>query len=58
MTKVHKDEVHKNIDSMIADGCTNLWDGISKGLKLFEPGHKGGRVRALMVLTDGQPNFM
>lgn len=58
MTQVHKEEVNKKIDGMLADGLTNLWAGISEGLKLLEHGDAGGRVAALMVLTDGQPNHM
>ncbi|KAI0878626.1 U-box domain-containing protein [Hypoxylon argillaceum] len=58
MTQVHKEEVNKKIDGMLADGLTNLWAGISEGLKLLEHGDAGGRVTALMVLTDGQPNYM
>ncbi|KAI1128323.1 U-box domain-containing protein [Nemania abortiva] len=56
MTKICKEESNTKIERMVADGCTNLWGGISKGLKLFDTKDVGGRVPALMVLTDGQPN--
>ncbi|KAI3321385.1 U-box domain-containing protein [Xylariaceae sp. AK1471] len=58
MTELWRREVNTKIDRMDTDGWTNLWAGINEGLKLFEPGNPGGRVPALMVLTDGQPNFM
>lgn len=58
MTEDNKTLVNTRIDSMEADGATNLWEGIMEGLKLFKSGASGGRVPALMVLTDGQPNHM
>ncbi|KAI0517910.1 hint-domain-containing protein [Xylaria bambusicola] len=56
MTEENKAQMNVSIDSMRTDGATNLWGGITEGLKLFEPGCSNGRVPALMVLTDGQPN--
>ncbi|KAI0453712.1 U-box domain-containing protein [Xylaria acuta] len=58
MTKAHKEEVNTKIGLMRAGGSTNLWSGINGGLKLFQSGDAGGGVPALMVLTDGQPNYM
>ncbi|KAI1419229.1 hint-domain-containing protein [Xylaria sp. FL1777] len=58
MTQARKKELSTRIDSIYAEGPTNLWGGITKGLELFEDGGSSGRVPALMVLTDGQPNYM
>ncbi|KAI0969626.1 hint-domain-containing protein [Xylaria arbuscula] len=58
MTESHKIRVGKEVDKMQTEGATNLWAGITKGLALFESGGSSGRVPALMVLTDGQPNHM
>jgi Mg-chelatase subunit ChlD len=58
MSETWKRETNTKIDDMRTVNITNLWAGISEGLKLFEPGNPGGRVSALMVLTDGQPNHM
>ncbi|KAI1291337.1 hint-domain-containing protein [Xylaria venustula] len=58
MTESQKKEVDKKVDNMQVEGATNLWAGITKGLALFESGGSSGRVPALMVLTDGQPNHM
>ncbi|KAJ3573858.1 hypothetical protein NPX13_g4550 [Xylaria arbuscula] len=58
MTEMNKTLVNKRIDSMVADGATNLWEGIKDGLKLLESESPSCRVPALMVLTDGQPNHM
>ncbi|KAI0021743.1 hypothetical protein F4780DRAFT_736416 [Xylariomycetidae sp. FL0641] len=56
MTKSNKKDGMKRINDMEPDSCTNLWHGILKGLELFEGKQDSGRVPALMVLTDGQPN--
>lgn len=48
----------RNIDSMNPGNNTNLWQGICKGLTLFKENTDTGRVPAVMVLTDGQPNHM
>ncbi|KAI0430541.1 hint-domain-containing protein [Xylaria sp. FL1042] len=58
ITKYRKWKLNKSIDSMQPDGWTNLWAGITKGFSLFRLTGSSGRVPALMVLTDGQPNFM
>ncbi|KAI1827086.1 U-box domain-containing protein [Xylaria intraflava] len=60
MTGARRAEVNNKISTMSAGGGTNLWGGIRKGLELFESPNESedtrGRVPALMVLTDGQPN--
>ncbi|KAI8628394.1 U-box domain-containing protein [Xylariaceae sp. FL1651] len=58
MTEAQKLEVNTKIDRMRTDSATNLWAGIIKGLGLFDPRYADGRVPALMILTDGQPNYM
>ncbi|TGJ79472.1 hypothetical protein E0Z10_g9297 [Xylaria hypoxylon] len=58
MTEVCKALVNTKIDGIRETGMTNLWAGIMEGLAMFEPSHSSGRVPALMVLTDGQPNHM
>ncbi|KIH90503.1 von willebrand factor type a domain containing protein [Sporothrix brasiliensis 5110] len=59
MTKENKDKTHAKIRSMGPENATNLWQGIVSGINLFHGGKtKSGRVPAIMVLTDGLPNFM
>ncbi|RYP21568.1 hypothetical protein DL765_002204 [Monosporascus sp. GIB2] len=53
-----KELARSNIESMKHDRSTNLWGGITAGLKLFENNTDTGRVPAVMVLTDGKPNYM
>jgi hypothetical protein len=47
-----------NIDSMRANGATNLWHGILDGFKVLREAPRSHNVPALMVLTDGLPNHM
>jgi Mg-chelatase subunit ChlD len=57
MATANKTIATRNIENMRPLDCTNLWHGIREGIKLF-PASQDGRVPAIMVLTDGQPNHM
>jgi len=43
------------IDGLTAQGQTNLWDGLHEGLEALKD--DSGRMKALLLLTDGQPNI-
>ncbi|KAI1644675.1 hint-domain-containing protein [Daldinia loculata] len=58
MTPKNKKLTHKNIEAMRADSVTNLWHGIREGVNLFDGEQNTGRVPAVMILTDGLPNYM
>ncbi|KAK1671615.1 von Willebrand factor type A domain-containing protein [Colletotrichum godetiae] len=60
MNKKNKVLTKKNIKKMVPTDATNLWQGLLEAIKLFSRGSgvKTGRVPAMMVLTDGQPNLM
>ena len=63
MTAANKANTQRNIRNIKKQDATNLWHGILDGIKLFRDdegtGHNPSqRVPALMVLTDGKPNFM
>ncbi|KAF3761998.1 hypothetical protein M406DRAFT_342654 [Cryphonectria parasitica EP155] len=58
MTPVNKKEAEAKVDSMMIETCTNLWQGLKDGIKLFENEENNGRVPAVLVLTDGMPNYM
>jgi Mg-chelatase subunit ChlD len=58
MTRKNKVLANKNIDSMQPTDATNLWHGILEATKLFANEANTGRVPAIMVLTDGMPNYM
>ncbi|KAJ3940653.1 uncharacterized protein N0V96_009664 [Colletotrichum fioriniae] len=60
MNKKNKGLAKKNIKKMVPTDATNLWKGLMEAISLFdrESGEKTGRVPAMMVLTDGQPNLI
>ncbi|KAI1451438.1 hint-domain-containing protein [Annulohypoxylon moriforme] len=58
MTPSNKELSESNIDLMTPDSLTNLWHGLQKGIGLFEGEEDTGRVPAVMILTDGLPNYL
>ncbi|SPO07478.1 uncharacterized protein DNG_10172 [Cephalotrichum gorgonifer] len=56
VTPAHKSACRESILALRPVSMTNLWQGITKGLSLFEEGGETGRNPALLVLTDGMPN--
>jgi Mg-chelatase subunit ChlD len=53
-----KQAMNKCINDLRAEGATNLWAGISTGLKVFAQASRSNNVPSMFVLTDGQPNHM
>jgi Mg-chelatase subunit ChlD len=53
-----KQAMSKCINNLRAEGATNLWAGISTGLKVFSQASRSNNVPSMFVLTDGQPNHM
>ncbi|KAI0377371.1 hint-domain-containing protein [Hypomontagnella monticulosa] len=58
MTHENKKLTDSNIERMKPESVTNLWHGIQKGVGLFDGEENTGRVPAVMILTDGLPNYM
>ncbi|KAI1086898.1 hint-domain-containing protein [Rostrohypoxylon terebratum] len=58
MTPINKELSESNIDAMAPDSLTNLWHGLQKGVGLFDGEEDTGRVPAVMILTDGLPNYL
>ncbi|CAK7218080.1 hypothetical protein SCUCBS95973_003368 [Sporothrix curviconia] len=58
MTPTNKTKTNTMIESMDPEDSTNLWQGMLTGIGLFKDKEQSGRVPAIMVLTDGMPNFM
>eukprot|EP01125_Pyxidicula_operculata_P002073 TRINITY_DN12025_c0_g1_i1.p1 TRINITY_DN12025_c0_g1~~TRINITY_DN12025_c0_g1_i1.p1 ORF type:complete len:813 (-),score=221.78 TRINITY_DN12025_c0_g1_i1:118-2556(-) len=48
----------KALDSLEADGMTNLWDGLAKGLDILKSGSSAGTISSIFLLTDGEPNIV
>ncbi|KAK7731048.1 hypothetical protein SLS53_008850 [Cytospora paraplurivora] len=58
MTDANKKTAEAKIEAMGLEGCTNLWHGLRDGIRLFKDEQNTGRVPAVLVLTDGEPNHM
>lgn len=58
MTETRKEEARTKLNGMYPTTATNMWHGITAGLKLFGKSGGLGKVPAMMVLTDGEPNHM
>lgn len=41
---------------MVTEGSTNLYDGLIRGLEVLKGNPTQGRLSAVLILTDGQPN--
>ncbi|POS74981.1 hypothetical protein DHEL01_v206621 [Diaporthe helianthi] len=58
MTDANKEAAKAKIKAMCPETCTNLWHGLRDGIKLFKDEENTGRVPAVMILTDGEPNYL
>lgn len=57
MTDVGRQQTETALAQMDANGGTNIWAGLERGLQEFERQPVAvERVRAMVLLTDGQPN--
>ncbi|KAG0603103.1 hypothetical protein M758_10G066900 [Ceratodon purpureus] len=55
VTETSKPQLLKLIDGLVANGGTNIADGISTALKVFaDRNNKVGRVVGVMLMSDGQ----
>ncbi|CAE7376645.1 yfbK [Symbiodinium natans] len=45
------------LEELIAEGMTNLWDGLQTGLNLLKEGAQANRLQHVMLFTDGLPNI-
>ena len=58
MTRKNKGESWTRISNLRPQSSTNLWHGILSALNMFEGTSRSGAAPAIMVLTDGEPNYM
>lgn len=56
MNAHNKEQAELKINGLKTSGFTNLWDGITTGIGLFDGQVDMARVPAIMILTDGRPN--
>lgn len=52
-----KSKAEEELDILDSDGQTNLWAGLHTGLEILRTSTKLGRLAAVLLLTDGQPNI-
>lgn len=55
MTKENQVKLDTIMDNLRPGGTTNLWDGIYKGLETLRKGSEPGRLKYLLMMTDGVP---
>lgn len=57
MDAAGKEKAQKDLDTLDANGQTNLWDGLLNGLEIIREGNSPNRLSSVFLLTDGQPNI-
>ena len=59
MTAAGKKKARIKVERMRAEGTTNIWAGLKKGLENLQGKHVKGKRRHqhILLLTDGQPNI-
>jgi Mg-chelatase subunit ChlD len=57
MDAAGKAKAQRDLDTLDANGQTNLWDGLHNGLEIIREGNSPNRLSAVFLLTDGQPNI-
>lgn len=55
MTKENQSKLDTIMDNLRPGGTTNFWDGIYKGLETLRKGSEPGRLKYLLIMTDGIP---
>ncbi|KFA65290.1 hypothetical protein S40285_02715 [Stachybotrys chlorohalonatus IBT 40285] len=58
MTPSNKATSRENIDKMMPGTATNMWYGMRDAFKVFQEASGSTNVPAMMILTDGMPNYM
>jgi hypothetical protein len=57
MNAAGKAQAQTALDTLDADGQTNLWEGLFTGLEILRKGGTSNRLSTVLLLTDGQPNI-
>jgi Mg-chelatase subunit ChlD len=58
---IGKEQAIKDLETLVAEGQTNLWDGLFHGLEVLKRGNMqsvGTRNMSIFILTDGEPNII
>ena len=58
MTEENKSIFRKSIENLIANGDTNIYSGLEKGLNLLNNDYSSGeRIASMILLSDGHDNY-
>lgn len=58
MNAAGRAKAQKDLDTLDADGQTNLWEGLFTGLEILrKSSSSSNRLSTVLLLTDGQPNI-
>lgn len=57
MDEAGKAKAQTDLNTLDADGQTNLWEGLYMGLEILRKEGSANRLSTVLLLTDGQPNI-
>lgn len=57
MDEAGKAKAQTDLNTLDADGQTNLWEGLYTGLEILRKEGSTNRLSTVLLLTDGQPNI-
>eukprot|EP00931_Biecheleriopsis_adriatica_P051231 TRINITY_DN29693_c0_g1_i1.p1 TRINITY_DN29693_c0_g1~~TRINITY_DN29693_c0_g1_i1.p1 ORF type:complete len:533 (+),score=91.55 TRINITY_DN29693_c0_g1_i1:222-1601(+) len=57
MTEDGRRAAQQGLEQMIAEGFTNLWSGLEKGIDILSKSQEPGRLQHVLLLTDGIPTY-
>eukprot|EP01124_Arcella_intermedia_P011115 TRINITY_DN1757_c0_g1_i1.p1 TRINITY_DN1757_c0_g1~~TRINITY_DN1757_c0_g1_i1.p1 ORF type:complete len:726 (-),score=160.34 TRINITY_DN1757_c0_g1_i1:68-2245(-) len=58
MSNAGRNKAVEKLESLDADGSTNLWDGLKTGLNLLKGDKDQQRLKVVLLLTDGEPTVV
>lgn len=58
MDEAGKEKAQTDLNTLDADGQTNLWEGLHTGLEILRKEGSVNRLSTVLLLTDGQPNIL
>jgi len=58
MSNAGRNKAVTKLESLDADGSTNLWDGLKTGLNLLKSDADQQRLKVVLLLTDGEPTVI
>ena len=56
MSENNKEMALNILDKLRTEGCTNIWDGLEKGMEVLRKNKLPSNHQTIIMLTDGDPN--